>query len=91
MLTDIIIAELKDYAKALRQEDRIIYESLLKLPLKKVGAILYTSSINAWAFILLTIILEQEKKIQELIGEHESLANGCIQERELDCAMDKDK
>ncbi len=66
MIVDIIINELRTYAKALREEDRVIYEELLKLPLKKVGAISYTSSIDVWAFILLSIILEQEKKFKEL-------------------------
>ncbi|MBD3309967.1 hypothetical protein GF351_01975 [Candidatus Woesearchaeota archaeon] len=94
MLIDIIIAELRDYGKALRKEDRDIYESLLKLPLKKAGAISYTSSINAWAFLLLSIILEQEKNMRErekkMAKEDESLANGRLQERELSCALDKD-
>jgi len=69
MMVDIIISELRAYARALREEDRIIYEELLKLPLKKIGAISYASSIDVWAFLLLSIILEQEKKIKELRGK----------------------
>jgi len=73
-MVDIILSELKDYGKALREDERIIFERMLKKALKKVGAISYTSSINVWAFILLSILLEHEK--------NESLAYGRIPERE---------
>ena len=65
IMVDIILAELKSFSKALRHDDRVIYENMLKKSLKRVGAISYTSSVNVWAFILLSIILEQEKKINE--------------------------
>ena len=65
MMVDIILSELKDYGRALREEDRLIYEAMLKKALKKVGAISYTSSIHVWAFILLSILLEQEKRIEK--------------------------
>jgi len=80
-MVDIIISELGHFAKAIREEDRKIYENMLKIPLKKIGAISYTSSINVWAFILLSILLEQEKK-------YERLVNGCLQEGEQDNIMD---
>ena len=65
MMVDIILSELKSYGNALRAEDRVIYENMLKKALKRVGAISYASSVNVWAFILLSIILEQEKKIND--------------------------
>jgi hypothetical protein len=68
MMVDIIINELRAYGKALREEDRKIYEDLLKLPLKRVGAISYTSSIDVWAFFFLSIILEQEKRMRDKIN-----------------------
>ena len=66
MMVDIILSELKSYGNALRFEDRVIYENMLKKALKRVGAISYASSVNVWAFILLSIILGQEKKIKEI-------------------------
>ena len=69
MMVDIILSELTDYGKALREEDRIIYNKMLKKSLKKVGAISYTSSSNVWAFILLSILLEQEKRIEKSLAK----------------------
>jgi hypothetical protein len=82
-MVDIVIHELEAYGKALREEDRKIYVELLKLPLKKIGAISYASSIHVWAFLLLSILVEQEKK-------YERMAHGCVPERELSCTVDKD-
>lgn len=76
-MVDITITELMSYAKALREEDRVIFEKLLKLSLRKVGAISYASSIHVWAFVLLSIILEQEKRIRK----YECLVDGCLQEQ----------
>jgi hypothetical protein len=75
MMVDMILAELKDFGKALREEDREVYYNMLKKPLKKIGAISYASSMHVWAFILLSILLEQEKK-------YESMVDGRLQERE---------
>ncbi len=88
--TDVIIAELKAYGKSLREEDREIYERLLKLPLKRVGSISYASSIHVWAFLLLSAMLEQEKRIMRMEAEIERLAHGRISEGELDHSMVED-
>ncbi len=69
MIIDILLSELKAYSKALREEDKAVFEEMLKYPLKKVGAISYASSIDVWAFILLSILLEQEKKMVDLRGK----------------------
>jgi hypothetical protein len=66
LVSDQILRELKSYSKALRPENRVIYEDLLKKPLKHLGEINYTSSMHCWAFLLLSIILEQEKRIRKL-------------------------
>ena len=83
--SDIMLAELKSYGRALRKEDREIYERMLKLPLKRYGCISYASSIHVWAFLLLSIILEQEKKIKVLEhnagGSDGGLADRRVQER----------
>ncbi|MFH1850585.1 MAG: hypothetical protein ABH879_10500 [archaeon] len=86
IVLDIMLSELKAYGKSLRAEERIIYEKLLKDPLKHVGSISYASSIHVWAFLLLSILLEQEKKINSLV-KHESLADGRIQEGQLSSAL----
>ena len=64
-MVDYVIQELESYGKALREEDRKIYEEMLYKAFKHVGAIAYTSSIHVWAMVLLSIILEQEKKLRK--------------------------
>jgi hypothetical protein len=64
--TDEIVHELMLYAKSLRQTDREIFEEMIKGSHKHIGSISYASSMHMWAFVLLSIILEQEKKIREL-------------------------
>ena len=59
---DILMSELRSYGKALRKEDRELLERLLKKAFKHYGSISYANSIHAWAFLLLSIILEQEKE-----------------------------
>jgi hypothetical protein len=77
---DIIIGELSDYGKSLRASDREQFEQLLHLPLLHVGSITYASSMHVWAFLLLSIALEQEKKIKSLGERIEGLADGCLSE-----------
>lgn len=69
--SDSLINELKQFAKALREEDRTAYSGLLDRPLRYLGSISYVSSRQTWAFLLLAIVLEQEKRIRKL--EHERL------------------
>jgi uncharacterized protein (DUF697 family) len=77
MVADDIVAELKSYGKALRSGDRAFYEDVLKQAFKHYGSISYASSIHTWAFLLLSILLEQEKRIQEM--EHARMAHGRLQ------------
>ena len=72
--------ELKGYGAALPHDERVIYGRLLKLPMKKIGAISYANSMHAWALMLMTIIIEQEKKIEELNAR---MADRRVQKREL--------
>jgi len=64
--TDEMIRELMLYGKSLRKKDRELYEDMLKEAFKHIGSISYASSMHMWAFVLLSIILEQEKKIEKL-------------------------
>jgi len=63
---DIVLSELRDVALALRKEERMILDELLKEPLKHVGAISHASSIDVWAMILLAILIEQEKTLRRM-------------------------
>jgi hypothetical protein len=82
MIVDNILNELEHFGKSLSTEDRRIYAELLKEPLKHLGNITYTSSMNTWAIMLLCIILEREK--------NERMAHRHIQGREQSSIMDKD-
>jgi len=85
---DLIVNELKSYGKALMQDDRAIYEDVLKQAFKHVGSVSYANSMHVWAFLLLSVLLEQEKKIKKL--ENESLAHGRIQEEEFNNPLGED-
>jgi hypothetical protein len=84
MNLDNLLSELSDYGKSLRREDRAVFERLLKQPLKHVGSISHASSFHAWAFLILSILLEQEKRCK-----HECLADGCLQEKEQARTVDQ--
>ena len=79
---DILISELRDYGKALRLDDREVFENLLKKPLCYVGSVSNASSMHTWAFLLLSILLEHEKRIIELEEANARLVDGCVQEEE---------
>lgn len=64
IVLDIVIDELRAFSKSLRKEDREIFEEIINRPLKHIGSISYACSINVWAFLLIAIIIEQEKKLK---------------------------
>ncbi len=74
-MIDIVLSELASYGKALRKEDRRVYEDMLKETMEYVGAISYTSSIDVWAMILLSILLQQQKRIKELEQKYEGVVD----------------
>jgi hypothetical protein len=90
IVLDTILHELQQYGRALRQDERIVYNNMLKLPLKHFGSISYANSFNAWAFLLLSIMLEQQKKMSEMEESYERLAHGRLPEGELDSPVGKD-
>lgn len=59
---DSLVSELNDYAKALSPKDRELFQELLKDSYQHISKISYASSMHLWAFFLLSIMLEQEKK-----------------------------
>ena len=80
MVADALLGELESYGRALSQHDREIYTEMLNMPLKHFGSIAYANSMQAWALMLLSIMLEQQKKIRKLEAKRESMANGRLQE-----------
>ncbi len=90
MAADIVMDELKAYGKALRASDRDVYAEVLKEPLKHIGSVSYASSMHVWAFLLLSTIVEQEKKIRMLEDQYESMAYRLLQEREERRALAQD-
>lgn len=69
IVTDSLLKELADYGKALRADERYLYTQMLKEPLKHFGSISNASSLHTWALLLLSIILEQQKKLHSLENE----------------------
>ena len=57
-----MVDELERYGRALRGKDREIFFEMIKDPLKHIGAISYTSSMHVWALLLLSIMVEHEKR-----------------------------
>lgn len=83
-----LLNELKSFERALSYDDRLVLHKILKYPLKHFGSISYTNSFHAWAFLLLTIFIEQEKKYEKL--NNNEMAHGRLPEREQNSVMDKD-
>lgn len=79
IVLDRILGELKQYAQALPAEDAVYLEQALRAPLKRVAPLVNASSLNAWALILLGVLIEHEKQ----------LAHGCMERREPAQSMDK--
>lgn len=59
-------ATLKRYRRALRKEDQAVFDTLTNLPYQHVSSMSYASSIHTWALYLLSILIEQEKALEEI-------------------------
>lgn len=70
---EAMIAELDGYARALRPDERELCKDVLRVPMRHVGAVASANSLHAWSFLLLTITLEQEKRLRRL-EEHAGVA-----------------
>jgi hypothetical protein len=80
-----MIGQMHSYSRSLRPEEREIMRELLRAPMKHVGAISSANSLHAWSFLLLSVMLEQEKRLRRL--ERESLANRRVSKQELGSVM----
>ncbi|MFW5746975.1 MAG: hypothetical protein ACOCWQ_05510 [Nanoarchaeota archaeon] len=72
---DLTLSELQSFTKALDRTDRQLAERILKRPLAHIGSISNAASMHVWAFLLLTIILEQEKKIKYMEEQYAGMAD----------------
>lgn len=62
IVTDKVLAELAEYGKPLRKEEREAFEALVAKAMKHYASISYASSYNTWALVLFSMLLEQEKE-----------------------------
>jgi hypothetical protein len=88
MVLENIVNELNSYGKALRKEDRIIFEQILKQAFKHFGSISYANCLDPWPLLLLSILVEQNKRIKTMEELYESLVNGLLPLQQLDNPMD---
>jgi hypothetical protein len=61
-----MISEMEGYARSLRPAERAVFTELLRVPLRNVGPVSCANSLHAWSFLLLSIMVEQEKRLLEL-------------------------
>ena len=66
MIVDQMIQELKAYGSSLERLDSERFEKRLKRPLKHVGSITHASSLQTWVLMLVSMLLEQERKIEAM-------------------------
>ena len=74
MAADKIVETLRSYGKSLRNDDRAIYEELLTAAYPHFGNISYANSAETWATVLLSIMLEMEKRNRN--AHHRRLQTG---------------
>ncbi len=76
-----MITELDRHARALRKDEAQLCRELLDIPMRHVGSIAYANSLHTWSFLLLTIALEQEKRIR-VLENHAGIPHRRIQAQE---------
>lgn len=64
IVADTIISELREYGRSLRKEDQEAFEGLIRKVKLHFSNISFACSYNAWALVLLSILLEHEKRIR---------------------------
>lgn len=57
-----LVRELRRYREVLSPEDRVVFDELVEKPFSRLGAVTHASSLHTWAFFVLSVVLEQEKK-----------------------------
>ena len=75
-----MLDELNAYGKALSKEDKESFERLVKSSMKHISKVSYADSLHTWALVIISIMLELEKRMDKMEKEYESLLDGCFQE-----------
>lgn len=75
-------SELRAYGRSLPEGERIVFEQLLKAPFRRVGCISAASSIHLWAFLLLSVMVEQERRLRAV-----EVACGCVEAQRKNSAL----
>ena len=71
-IIDELRSELESYGEVLTKKERKELQKILKKPYKYVGSITNASSLHAWAFLTISICLEQQKELTKIKEELES-------------------
>ncbi|MFH1134140.1 MAG: hypothetical protein V1735_06635 [Nanoarchaeota archaeon] len=64
-IVQLRLEELRKFRHALRKEDQGLFDRLLTAPTKYISAITYANSLDTMDFILLCMILEQARQIEQ--------------------------
>lgn len=66
MLLDSIIMELGDFRRALRRRDREVFDRIMDMAREHASASTVAASIDPMDTIVLSILIEQQKQIDDL-------------------------
>ena len=66
MLLDSIIMELGDFRRALRRRDRQVFDRVMDMAREHASASTVAASIDSMDTIVLSILIEQQKQIDDL-------------------------
>jgi len=65
---DLLMVEMRAFGRALRPEEQELLDGLLAQAYRHYGAVSSASSFHSWAFLVLSVMLEQEKRLRQLEG-----------------------
>ena len=72
MLLDSIIMELGDFRRALRQRDRQVFDRIMDMAREHASASTVAAAIDPMDTIVLSILIEQQKQIDDLKEENDA-------------------
>jgi hypothetical protein len=72
MLLDSIILELADFRRALRRRDRETFDRIMDMAREHASASAVVAAIDPMDTIVLSILIEQQKQIDDLKGDQDA-------------------
>lgn len=72
-IIDVVIARFDNYRKALRREDREIFDELMRVAKRQVQAGVMAQNPNAFDSMSMAMLIELKKEMQQLRHEIEKL------------------